>query len=77
MPGQIPERIKTERVARLEALCEELHNAFVEENHGIAEKVIFESKEKDGSMSGYTGNYIKITRPYDKSLVGKLTDITI
>ena len=28
-------------------------------------------------MSGYTGNYIRIERPYDKDLVGKTADVTI
>ena len=54
-----------------------LHSEFTELNRGITEKVLFESKEKDGSMGGYTGNYIRITRPYDPALVGVLTDIII
>ena len=77
MPGQLTEAVKHERVLALEELCERLHSEFVEENRGIRERVLFESKEKDGSMSGYTGNYIRITRPYDASLVGRLTDIII
>ena len=77
MPGQVPEQVKAERVARLEALCERLHSEFTEANRGIREKVLFESKEKDGSMSGYTGNYIRITRPYDETLVGRLTEVII
>ncbi len=77
MPGQVPEQVKAERVARLEALCEKLHSEFVEANRGIREKVLFESKEKDGSMGGYTGNYIRITRPYNEALVGRLTEVII
>ena len=77
MPGQLTEAVKHERVLALEELCERLHSEFVEENRGIRERVLFESKEKDGSMSGYTGNYIRITQPYDASLVGRLTDIII
>ena len=77
MPGQVPERVKHERVLALEELCARLHSGFVEENRGIRERVLFESKEKDGNMSGYTGNYIRIVRPYDEALVGRLTDIII
>ena len=77
MPGQVPERVKHERVLALEELCARLHSGFVEENRGIRERVLFESKEKDGNMSGYTGNYIRIVRPYDETLVGRLTDIII
>lgn len=77
MSGQVPEQEKARRVAVLEALCDELHREFVSANAGISEKVLFESRDKGGMMSGYTGNYIRITRPYDKSLVGELTDIII
>ena len=77
MDGQVPEQVKAERVKKLEELCDRLHSEFTEQNRGIVEKVLFESKEKDGSMGGYTGNYIRITRPYDPALVGVLTDIII
>jgi len=77
MPDQVPEQVKAQRVAVLEELCSRLHSEFTELNRGIHEQVIFESKEKDGQMSGYTGNYIRITRPYEAELVGKLTDIVI
>ena len=77
MPEQVDEREKSRRVAVLESLCEELQEEFIRRNNGIREQVLFESKDKGGMMSGYTGNYIRITRPYDATLVGKLTDITI
>ena len=77
MPGQLTEAVKHERVLELEELCARLHAAFVEENRGLPERVLFESKEKNGNMSGYTGNYIRIERPYDASKVGKLIDIII
>ena len=77
MPGQVSEQMKHERVLALEELCGRLHDEFVEANRGIHEQVIFESKEKNGNMSGYTGNYIRIERPYEAALVGQLTDIII
>lgn len=77
MPGQVSEQLKHERVLALEELCGRLHDEFVEANRGIHEQVIFESKEKNGNMSGYTGNYIRIERPYEAALVGQLTDIII
>ncbi len=77
MPGHIPERIKTERAAKLEELCRSLHNDFISEHKGMKAKVLFESRDKDGTMSGYTENYIRITRPYDKSLVGHIVEVTI
>ena len=77
MRGQLPERIKTERAAQLKALSDSLNEAFIAENRGITETVLFESREKDGTMSGYTRNYIRVTVPYDENLVGKTAPITI
>lgn len=77
MPGQVSEEKKRSRVAVLEELCTRLHEEFVEENRGVAEKVLFESACKDGMMEGYTGNYIRVRRPYDKSLVNTIVDITL
>ena len=61
----------------LEELCEKLHNEFVESNKGVAEKVLFESTDRKGMMEGYTGNYIRISQPFDPELIGKIVDITI
>ena len=77
MPGQVGEEEKSRRVEILEELCRQLQESFLQSNRGIREQVLFESKDKDGMMSGYTGNYIRITRPYDKNLVGKLVETTI
>ena len=71
------EATKADRVKVLEALCERLHADFVEANRGIPERVLWESKEKDGTMSGFTGNYIRITRPYDARLSGTITNVII
>lgn len=61
----------------LEELCERLHSEFLAANKGISEKVLFESTDRNGMMEGYTGNYIRISRPYDPELIGQITDIVI
>lgn len=77
MPDQVQDSLKTERVARLEALCEDLHAAFVAANKGLPERVLWESSVKGGLMFGYTGNYIRVEKPYDPALVNTLEDIII
>jgi threonylcarbamoyladenosine tRNA methylthiotransferase MtaB len=74
---QVQDSVKTRRVERLEELSNELHERFYADNAGLQEKVLFESSNKKGSMFGYTGNYIRIERPYDLSQVGQIIDITI
>ena len=77
MPDQVPEEEKKRRVAVLEGLCARLHSEFVEANRGVAEKVLFESTSRGGKMEGYTGNYIRVERPYDPSLVNTLVDVIL
>lgn len=74
---QVMDAVKTERVARLEALCGGLHTAFVERNRGRRSQVLWESDERDGMMGGYTGNYIRVERTYDPALVNMIEEITI
>ena len=74
---QVKDSVKTERVARLEELCTRLHSEFVEKNRGRRSQVLWESDVKDGLMGGYTGNYIRVERPYDPKLVNMIEDITI
>ena len=61
----------------LEALCAELHQEFIESNRGVEEKVLFESTDRKGMMEGYTGNYIRVSRPYDPELIGQIVDVTL
>ena len=74
---QVQDCVKTKRVQMLEALCEELHREFIEANTGVSEKVLFESTDRKGMMEGYTGNYIRVSRPFDSELIGKIVDIVI
>lgn len=77
MPGQVPEAEKHRRVAVVEELCARLHAEFIEANRGVREKVLFESTDRDGLMEGYTGNYIRVSRPFDPSLVGQLVEVVL
>lgn len=74
---QVQDSVKTRRVQMLEELSARLHEEFIEANKGVAEKVLFESTDRKGMMQGYTGNYIRISRPYDPALIDKIIDIII
>ena len=77
MPGQVPEAEKHRRVAVVEELCARLHAEFIDANRGVREKVLFESTDRDGFMEGYTGNYIRVSRSFDPSLVGQLVEVVL
>ncbi len=74
---QVQDCVKTKRVQMLEDLCTKLHQEFIEANKGVAEKVLFESTDRKGMMEGYTGNYIRVARPYDPELIGKIVEVII
>ena len=74
---QVQDSVKTRRVAALEALCEELHTAFVAADKGVRETVLWESSDKGGMMGGYTGNYIRVERPFDAARINQLEEIVL
>ena len=76
-PDQVQESVKTARAARLQELSDRLHAAFTAANAGRPAKVLFESTMKGGKMFGYTENYLRIERPYNKEWINKIVEITI
>lgn len=74
---QVRDSVKTARVEMLEKLSNTLHSAFVEANRGLRGRVLFESTDKDGMMSGYTENYIRVSAPYDSSKIGRIVEVEI
>lgn len=74
---QVQDSVKSGREARLQALCDRLHTDFIKANSGRTLPVLFESKVIGGKMYGYTDNYIKVERPYDRNLIGNIVNVTL
>lgn len=74
---QVQDCVKTKRVAMLEELCKTLNEEFIASQKGVREQVLFEEDNNDGVMSGYTGNYIKVDRPWDPNMAGKIVEVTL
>ena len=74
---QVQDCVKTKRVDMLEELCKTLNEEFIASQKGVREHVLFEEDNNDGVMSGYTGNYIKVDRPWDPTLAGKIVEVTL
>ena len=49
---------------------------FYEQNLNKPYTVLFEHENKNGTMYGFTENYLKIVYPFNESLVNKLTIVT-
>ena len=73
MKDAVPEQVKKDRAADLEALGERAAKAFTGANLGISHEVLVE-ESCDGYATGYTGNYIKtyIEDPEGRIEAGKL-----
>ncbi len=74
---QVQDCIKTKRVAMLEELCKSLNEEFIASQKGVKEHVLFEESNNNGIMSGYTGNYIKVERPWDEALAGTIQEVIL
>lgn len=77
MPEQVHEATKTARVEALTILSDTLHATYAARFKGTEQHVLFESTQKGGMMYGYTGNYIKVEKPYDKSMIGEIVTVII
>jgi threonylcarbamoyladenosine tRNA methylthiotransferase MtaB len=62
----VPVHIRNERTKILRNLSYQKMQAFTTSHIGDSRKILFEGKNKNGMMEGYTDNYIKIQIPYNE-----------
>jgi threonylcarbamoyladenosine tRNA methylthiotransferase MtaB len=87
MPDRVPPAVAAARAARLGELSRELHAEFVARFAGTRALVLFEATTVAANpatqhvggrgsrmMCGFTGNYIKVCRPYDPALVNRIVE---
>lgn len=68
---------KKRRSDILHELSEQKRIAFYRSQIGKKAEVLWEERKKENTMRGFTDNYIVVERPYDKSLVNQITEITL
>lgn len=72
LPNKVQSSVSTARVKELERLSDRLHYDFCSRAVGTTADVLFESTERGGMMTGFTGNYIKVKVPYDRRFINKI-----
>jgi threonylcarbamoyladenosine tRNA methylthiotransferase MtaB len=77
MQDVVPISIRKQRNARLRALSEAKMNAFADAHRTQQREVLFEQTKYGERMEGYTDNYIRVSRPYDETLVNTLSMIEL
>jgi threonylcarbamoyladenosine tRNA methylthiotransferase MtaB len=67
MKPVVPVHVRNERNKILRNLSYQKMQYFTNNHIGETRKVLFETKNKNGMMEGYTDNYIKITTPFNEA----------
>ena len=73
----VPQRERERRSKELHAISTRKTEAFYAAHKGETATVLWESAKKDGFMFGFTENYIKLSRPYDKFRVNTFEQVVI
>ena len=73
----VPMNIRKERSKQLHLLSHKKKRAFYEENVGREKTVLFEQEENEGTMFGFTDNYVKVKIPYDATLANTLHKVRL
>jgi len=77
LPGKVAHAVREERTHKLIGLSEEKRSTFYHAHLGTTRKVIFESARKEGFMSGFTDNYIRVEMPYDAAMINKEIPVSL
>lgn len=76
-PDQIAADIKKQRAARMAEAAKRTRETFLKSQIGRTEKLLVETRNKDGRYEGYTPNYTPVFIDADDSIVGKIVDVRI
>ena len=72
MDGSVPGSQRADRSKMLHILSDKKRRVFYETQIGKELQVLFEADQKDGFMSGFTPNYVKVKAKYDPVLVNDI-----
>jgi len=77
LTDKVPYKEKERRSKDLAQLSGTKHAAFVGQNIGRFEQVLFESSENNGMISGFSRNYLRVEVPWDGGLVGQIKNVKL
>lgn len=77
MQEVVPVHTRNERTNRLRTLSFRKMQQFTRDHSGQSRKVLFEGRDKNGMMEGYTDNYIKIATPFREEWSNEIVDWVI
>jgi threonylcarbamoyladenosine tRNA methylthiotransferase MtaB len=75
MDGKVSQKTIQERSKALHELSDKKHREFYQRNLNKSAQVLFEAKNENGKMYGFTENYLKVEVPYSKERINKLEEV--
>ena len=75
--GVVPKTTRNKRSKLLRLLSASKKSRFYKQHIGGNYNVLFESENKNGFIEGYTENYIRVRKNWNKNLVGKIQKVRI
>lgn len=75
--GVVPKKTRNKRSKLLRLLSASKKSRFYKQHIGGDYNVLFESENKNGFIEGYTENYIRVRKNWNKNLVGKIQKVRI
>lgn len=73
----VPQQERERRSKELHAISARKTEAFYAEHEGYVGTVLWEGAKKEGLMLGFTENYIRVARPYDKAKINTFERIRV
>ena len=73
----VPQQERERRSKELHAISARKTETFYAEHEGYVGTVLWEGAKKEGLMLGFTENYIRVARPYDKAKVNTFERIRV
>ena len=73
----VPQQERERRSKELHAISARKTEAFYAEHEGYVGTVLWEGAKKEGLMLGFTENYIRVSRPYDKTKINTFERIRV
>ncbi len=77
MPDAVPINIRRERSKQLQILSNKKRRAFYETQLGKTKQVLWEGEENEGTMYGFTENYVKVKTPFNAKLVNQIKTVKL
>jgi threonylcarbamoyladenosine tRNA methylthiotransferase MtaB len=77
MPDAVPANVRSKRSKMLRGLSVKKRRAYYESQIGTTRTVLFENENKEGYITGFTENYVKVKTPWNPELANTLHEITL